>query len=187
MRQRSNELHRVEYDPLPVVKHLRRGCLTVHTDSNVGGDRLVRYKVTSRAFKGEGTPLGVEATWVVGAPVAEAIRLLEQLQPAEQDWLFTPLTTSHHCRRRRDGKPHTPCWSPATTHTSTPAATSPALACRNVALTTDNLDAWQQRLATVDTELADDTLALYVRERLRTRRQDINRLLDPTNPEQAQP
>lgn len=60
------------------------------------------------------------------------------------------------------------------------------LACRNVALTADNLGAWQQRLATVDTALAADTLAPYVRERLRTRRQDINRLLEPTTPEQAQ-
>jgi len=62
--------------------------------------------VTSRAFKGENTPAGVEATWVVGAPVADAIRVLEQLQPDGQDWLFAPLVTGHHHNRRRDGRTH---------------------------------------------------------------------------------
>jgi integrase len=90
------------------VKHLRRGCLTIDTDGGVHSEgRLARHKVTSLAFKGEGTPLGVEATWVVGAPVADAIRVLEQLQPPEQDWLFASLSTSRHHRGRRDGKPHT--------------------------------------------------------------------------------
>ncbi len=92
----------------PVVKHLRRGCFTVDTGGKAdGGSRLVRHKVTGRAFKGEGTPLGVEAAWVVGAPVADAIRVLEQLQPAEQEWLFAPLLTGHHHRGTREGKPHT--------------------------------------------------------------------------------
>ncbi|GAA1956694.1 hypothetical protein [Amycolatopsis minnesotensis] len=86
------------------VKHLRRGCVTVDADPQ---GRLARYRVTSRAFKGEGTPLGVEATWVVGAPVAQAVRVLEQLQPAEQDWLFASLPTSHHHRGQREGKLHT--------------------------------------------------------------------------------
>jgi hypothetical protein len=64
------------------------------------------HKVTSRAFKGEGTPAGVDATWVVGAPVAQAIAILEQLQPADQDWLFAPLRTGHHFNRRRSGRTH---------------------------------------------------------------------------------
>jgi hypothetical protein len=68
--------------------------------------RLTRHKVTSLAFKGEDTPAGVEATWVVGDPVADAIRVLEQLQPAEQDWLFAPLATGHHHNRRRNGRTH---------------------------------------------------------------------------------
>jgi hypothetical protein len=63
--------------------------------------------VTSRAFKGEGTPAGVDATWVVGAPVAQAIAILEQLQPADQDWLFAPLVTGRHHNRRRLGRTHT--------------------------------------------------------------------------------
>lgn len=66
------------------------------------------------------------------------------------------------------------------------------LACRNVALTADNLGAWQDRLHTVDTALGtalvgEQTLAPYVRERLRARRDDISRLLTPTNPERNQP
>lgn len=55
------------------------------------------------------------------------------------------------------------------------------LACRNVALTADNLNAWQELLATVDTALADDSLTPYVRDRLHTRRHDISRLLTPNS------
>lgn len=66
------------------------------------------------------------------------------------------------------------------------------MARRNVALTADNLGAWQDRLATVDTALdtalvGEQTLAPYVRERLRARRDDISRLLTPTNPERDKP
>jgi len=61
------------------------------------------------------------------------------------------------------------------------------LACRNVALTADNLTAWQERLATIDTALADDTLAPYVCDRLHARRHDISRLLAPTSTEQDTP
>ncbi|MFJ5668476.1 hypothetical protein ACIQAR_22565 [Micromonospora chalcea] len=70
------------------VKHLRRGCLTVQRD-----DQGVpyRWKVNSLAFKGEADPGGVSATWVVGAPAARAIGVLEQLQPPELDWLFGAL------------------------------------------------------------------------------------------------
>jgi hypothetical protein len=32
---------------------------------------------------------------------------LEQLQPAEQEWLFAPLLTGHHHRGTREGKPNT--------------------------------------------------------------------------------
>ncbi|MGK5738901.1 hypothetical protein [Micromonospora sp. URMC 103] len=70
------------------VKHLRRGCLTVQRD-----DQGVpyRWKVNSLAFKGETDPNGVPATWVVGAPAARAIQVLEQVQPPEIDWLFRAL------------------------------------------------------------------------------------------------
>jgi len=70
------------------VKHLRRGCLRVERDTD---GRPYRWKVTSHAFKGESDPAGVEATWVVGEPVARAISVLEQLQPEETDLLFTTL------------------------------------------------------------------------------------------------
>jgi hypothetical protein len=62
------------------------------------------------------------------------------------------------------------------------------LACRNVALTPDNLTTWQQHLATVDATLhAADVLAPYVRDRLASRREDITRLVQPTDPKQDQP
>ena len=70
------------------VKHLRRGCLTVSRDT---GRRPYRWKITSVAFKGERDPAGTTATWVVGEPVAQAIKVLEKLQPAGTDLLFTQL------------------------------------------------------------------------------------------------
>jgi hypothetical protein len=71
-----------------------------------GNGRLVRHKLTSLTFKGATSPLGTSATWVVGAPVATAITILEQLQPPEQPWLFAPLASSHHRGRRRQGRTH---------------------------------------------------------------------------------
>lgn len=68
------------------IKELRRGCLHVQRDDT---GRIYRYKVASRAFKGENDPRGVDATWVIGAPAARAIRVLERMQPAETDLLFT--------------------------------------------------------------------------------------------------
>jgi hypothetical protein len=85
------------------VKHLRRGCLSTDTSSD---GRLRRYRLTGQTFKGETSPLGTTATWIVGAPVAAAITILEQLQPPEQQWLFAPLATSHHRGRRRAGRDH---------------------------------------------------------------------------------
>lgn len=70
------------------VKHLRRGCLKVTRDTN---RRPCRWKITSLAFKGERDPAGTTATWVVGEPVAQAIKVLEELQPAGTDLLFTQL------------------------------------------------------------------------------------------------
>ncbi|MFI1852903.1 hypothetical protein [Streptomyces sp. NPDC020480] len=76
------------------VKHLKRGCLRVWRDEH---GNPVRYKVTSQAFKGEDTPLGVEATWVVNAAVARAIEVLEALQAPDQNYLFAhpPASRSH--------------------------------------------------------------------------------------------
>lgn len=69
------------------IKHLRRGCLTVKRDAY---DKPYRWMITSLAFKGENDPTGVEATWVVGAPVARAIAVLEQIQPVTVTRLFAP-------------------------------------------------------------------------------------------------
>jgi hypothetical protein len=73
------------------VKHLHRGCLHVWRDET---GQPLRHKVTSLAFKGERTTEGVEATWVVGAPVARAVTVLERLQPDDQPLLFAVLPTS---------------------------------------------------------------------------------------------
>ncbi|WP_406415494.1 hypothetical protein [Streptomyces sp. NBC_00842] len=70
------------------VKHLRRDCLHVKCDAD---GNPYRWKVTSLAFKGEDESAGVMATWVVGKPVAQAIKILEQLQPPEADYLFNGL------------------------------------------------------------------------------------------------
>jgi hypothetical protein len=63
-----------------------------------------RYKVVSRAFKGENDPNGVEATWVIGAPAARAIRVLEQLQPSETDLLFAHHTLWGRANQLRGGQ-----------------------------------------------------------------------------------
>jgi integrase len=77
------------------VKHLRRGCLTARRD-NTG--RAYRWMITSQAFKGEATPEGVEATWVVGEPVERAVGVLERLQPSDQPLLFAHLPSSKYFR-----------------------------------------------------------------------------------------
>ena len=70
------------------VKHLRCGCLHVIRD---GDGRPCRWKLASLAFKGERDPAGTPATWVVGEPVARAIEVLEELQPATEELLFAVL------------------------------------------------------------------------------------------------
>src|SRR5207302_4862132 len=70
------------------IKHLRRGCLHVERDAD---GTPYRWKVTSLAFKGEDDPAGVPATWVIGAPAARAINVLEQLHPPGTDLLFAPV------------------------------------------------------------------------------------------------
>jgi len=88
-------VHGLNKVPAPVVKHLRRGCLAARRD-NTG--RAYRWTITSQAFKGEATPEGVQATWVVGKPVGHAVGVLEQLQPADQDLLFAHLPSSKYFR-----------------------------------------------------------------------------------------
>ena len=70
------------------VKHIRRGCLTVSRDAS---GRPYRWKITSLAFKNESDPAGTPATWVVGEPVAEAVKVLEKLRPSGTDLLFAHL------------------------------------------------------------------------------------------------
>src|SRR6185312_8115469 len=62
------------------IKHLQRGCIS-HKRDNDG--RSYRHLITSTAFKGEGTPTGATATWVVSPPVERAVAVLEQLQPPD--------------------------------------------------------------------------------------------------------
>ncbi|MCB1126370.1 MAG: hypothetical protein KDM81_07740 [Verrucomicrobiae bacterium] len=50
--------------------------------------------VTSLAFKGESSPTGVTATWVISEPVERAVELLEQLQEPDINYLITPLPGS---------------------------------------------------------------------------------------------
>lgn len=78
------------------IKHLRRRCVTVKRDRH---DRPYRWLITSLAFKGEHDPTGVQATWVVGAPVARAVAILEQLQPDDEPRLFAPTIQSPAVRR----------------------------------------------------------------------------------------
>jgi AraC-like DNA-binding protein len=70
------------------VKHLQPQCLEIERDT---GRSPFRWKLTSLAFKGERDPQGVKATWVVGQPVAQAIDILQQLQPPGTSMLFAQL------------------------------------------------------------------------------------------------
>lgn len=78
---------------------MRRGCVRTETDYE---GTPYRWKITSLAFKGEDDPTGVEATWVVGQPVARAITILEQIQPSDQDLLFTALPHSPGAQKNKN-------------------------------------------------------------------------------------
>ncbi|KPI21715.1 hypothetical protein OV450_7612 [Actinobacteria bacterium OV450] len=67
------------------VKHIKRGSLEVKRDED---GTAYRWKLHSRAFKGEEDIAGVPATWVVSEAVARAINVLEQLHPPAQTYLF---------------------------------------------------------------------------------------------------
>ncbi|MEU5046301.1 hypothetical protein [Streptomyces griseorubiginosus] len=62
------------------IKHLRRGCVSAQRDT---GGRIYRYRLHGLAFKGEGVH-GAAATWIVTAPVARAVAVLERCQPADE-------------------------------------------------------------------------------------------------------
>jgi hypothetical protein len=78
------------------VKHLRSGCQRVHHDPD---GRPYRWTLTSLAFKGETDPSGVEATWVVGEPVARAVDVLQRLRTPESTMLFATTPNSQGYRR----------------------------------------------------------------------------------------
>ncbi|MEV5200513.1 hypothetical protein [Streptomyces sp. NPDC053720] len=77
------------------IKHLQRGCLSLQRTPD---GTVYRHRLHSLAFKGEDAH-GVPATWIVTAPVARAIAVLERLQPEEQSYLFAFLPSSHHYRQ----------------------------------------------------------------------------------------
>lgn len=81
------------------VKHLQRGCLAVLRDPT---GRVYRRRLHSLAFKGEHTPNGVQATWIVGAPVERAVAVLERLQPETERYLFALNPCSRHHARSRE-------------------------------------------------------------------------------------
>ncbi|MFB7287780.1 hypothetical protein [Actinacidiphila glaucinigra] len=83
------------------IKHLQRGNLTIERDHD---GTPYRWKMRSRAFKAEADPTGVPATWRIGEPAAQAIIVLEQLQPATVRYLFTPL--AHTPGARPDAASH---------------------------------------------------------------------------------
>ncbi len=78
------------------IKHLRRSSLSSLTDST---GEVTRRRITSLAFKGESSPAGVPASWVIGMPAVKAIEILERILPPDQEFLFATskigLTTGH--------------------------------------------------------------------------------------------
>ncbi|MEW2265801.1 hypothetical protein ACGF5T_24285 [Streptomyces sp. NPDC047853] len=73
------------------VKHIKRGCVSVWRDED---GHIVRRRLTSLAFKGEGEETGVEATWIINASAQRAVEVLERLQPARRPYLFALLPPS---------------------------------------------------------------------------------------------
>ncbi|MDQ0710783.1 hypothetical protein QFZ55_000235 [Streptomyces luteogriseus] len=80
------------------IKHLKRGCVNVHRAPD---GRVYRYRLHSLAFKGEEAH-GAAATWIVTAPVARAVAVLEPLQPNEEPYLFAKPPSSPSHRQRQD-------------------------------------------------------------------------------------
>ncbi|MFD4478332.1 hypothetical protein ACFWPU_19815 [Streptomyces sp. NPDC058471] len=78
-------------NPLPpVIKHLRPGGTRPLLDTS--GDSY-RWTISGLASKGEHDPNGATATWIIGAPAARAVNVLERLQPPGTVLLFRSLDT----------------------------------------------------------------------------------------------
>jgi hypothetical protein len=95
------------------IKHLERGCLQRWCDED---GEPIRYKLTSQAFKGENTPLGIQATWVVTATVARAVDVLERLVPEPQRLLFASPPVPKRTRGKEVDQDTTP--HPKQSHTT---------------------------------------------------------------------
>jgi integrase len=95
------------------IKHLERGCLQRWCDED---GEPIRYKLTSQAFKGENTPLGIQATWVVTATVARAVDVLERLVPEPQRLLFASPPVPKRTRGKEEDQDTTP--HPKQSHTT---------------------------------------------------------------------
>ncbi|MGW7522669.1 hypothetical protein [Streptomyces sp. NPDC054783] len=86
------------------IKHLRRGCVSAQREA---GGSIYRYRLHGLAFKGEGVH-GAAATWIVTAPVARAVAVLERCQPADKPYLFAhPLKWANHQRHHIAGRVRT--------------------------------------------------------------------------------
>ncbi|MGW2275743.1 hypothetical protein [Streptomyces yangpuensis] len=77
------------------IKHLRRGSTHTLLD---GSGHPYRWTLTSLAFKGESDPAGTIATWIIGAPAARAVAVLERLQPPATDLLLRNLYPAERIR-----------------------------------------------------------------------------------------
>jgi hypothetical protein len=86
------------------IKHLRRGCVSAQRDAD---GRIYRYRLHGLAFKGEGVH-GAAATWIVTAPVARAVAVLERCQPGRRAYLFAhPLKSANHQHHHVAGRVRT--------------------------------------------------------------------------------
>lgn len=84
------------------IKHLERNCGRREWDSQ---HEISIFRVRGMSFKGEGwNSPGRRVAWVVGEPVEQALRVLESLQPASQQYLFAPVRegTVHFKRHARE-------------------------------------------------------------------------------------
>lgn len=70
------------------VKHVRRGCINVASDST---GRLEELHLTSVAFKGNSEKNGKVESWVVAPIVKTAVDVLERLVGPDSEYLFRPL------------------------------------------------------------------------------------------------
>lgn len=81
------------------IKHLEAGCISRKRDRE---GLVYRRQITSLTFKGEATPRGVTATWVISEAVEKAVAVMEQLQGTDEKYLF--VATAGYRRQRSSGR-----------------------------------------------------------------------------------